>query len=785
MKERMKRLIPLLFLVFALALTGCNQDPQAPTTEPTQTETEATTPVDYAALYDQAVNDIRQRQDFVLDLRYSDKRTVGGISFPKSGTGTAIYTGLGTENMEALITEDLTFGSYQTAYTQSYLSGMAYTQASGNSFVSQLTPEEFLSYQVPAVLLDWNLYSTVTWEGTAGGKIIYHFTDATGFETWANILPHAQLVEAAGHAILDESGILRESSYQVSYTVNDVPCQLEVKAILSFASQSTASQHPTYPENCSQLSAYLAPRLILQAMGAVSSTDAFTGNQTETIFCEAAALARTQQAQIDVFGRGKDFMGQVGYTVSLTNYAGIPTVNTQVETFRDGSYSYRINGGDPIPKNNITASQMREYCEDTLLSGLLSPELISGATATDTGEFYVVQFTCKDELSNAVLTSAIKLLGLDLDNFAESYTTETGTAYLSISKITGLPVTLGRSFTRIHVIDGVSYRTTSQTDTRITLPSDTSYNTITGQTVPETEPQSKATPLFYKVTDKKGRTLWLLGTIHVGDNRTGFLPQEIYDAFQSSNSLAVEFDTIAFQQQINSDPLLKSQLSDVYYYADGTGTAQHLDEQLFQKAYALILASGNNSMEMLKMKPILWQSLLETFYLSQDGTLTSQQGMDTRLLLLAREQGKTIQNIESGLSQLQMLTKFSDNLQAMLLQQTANTTLEQYCQSVCSLYEAWCKGDEAAILAAINDDTSAMTEEELALYNEYNKAMVTNRNATMLKAAKDYIKSGKTTFFAVGLSHLLGDNGLVKQLQKAGYTVQQVTYDSLAVQPAA
>ena len=71
------------------------------------------------------------------------------------------------------------------------------------------------------------------------------------------------------------------------------------------------------------------------------------------------------------------------------------------------------------------------------------------------------------------------------------------------------------------------------------------------------------------------------------------------------------------------------------------------------------------------MKPILWESLLETFYLSQDGALTSQQGMDTRLLLLAREQGKTIQNIESGLTQMQMLSGFSDALQAMLLRQTA------------------------------------------------------------------------------------------------------------------
>lgn len=784
MKERMKQLIPLLLLVFVLALASCNQDNAGETANSTDVTTEPAV-VDYYALYSKAAEDIANWQDLVLELRYSESRIVDGVSYPKTGVGTAVYSGMGTDHMEALVTEDLTFGSYEAKYIQSYLGGKAYTKASGSSFVSQLSAQEFLSYQIPAVLIDSSLYSTVTWEGEAGSRITYRFSNANDFEAWTNIPPDAHMVDANGYAILDETGTLQESIYRLRYVLNGNPCHLEVKVILSSADQSTSAQHPQYPENCVQLDAYLAPRLILQTVGAVYSTHNLTGNQTETIYCEAAAVARTQQIQIDAYGTDSDFMAQVGYTVSLANYAGTPTVNTQVETFRDGSYSYRINGGDPIPQSNINAQQMRQYCEDTLLSSLLTPEFITSAKAVDTGEFYVIQFTCKDELSNSVFADILKLLSLDLDNFAQSFTTETGTAYLSISKATGLPVTLGRSFTRIHVIDGVSYRTTYQVDSSISLPSKTSYNTITGETSQETQPETKATPLFYKVTDKKGHTLWLLGTIHVGDNRTGFLPQEIYDAFLSSDSLALEFDTIAFQQQAASDPLLKSQLANAYYYADGSVTAEHLDGQLYEKAYALILASGSNSMEIPKMKPIMWESLLETFYLAQDGALTSQQGMDTRLLLLAREQGKTIQNIESGLSQMQMLTGFSDELQTMLLRQTANTTLSQYCQAICQLYEAWCQGNETAILAAIHDDTAAMTEEELALYNEYNKAMVTNRNTSMLKAAKEYIKSGKTTFFAVGLAHLLGEDGLVAKLQSAGYKVEQVTYSSLAAQPAA
>jgi hypothetical protein len=153
MKERMKQLLPLFLLVFALLLAGCNQDAPEETTLSTQPTTEPTVAVDYHALYTQAVENIAQRQDLVLDLRYNESRTVSGVSYPKSGSGTAIYSGIGTDSMDALIVEDLTFGSFQATYTQSYLDGKAYTQASGTSFVSEMTPADFLSYQIPALSL--------------------------------------------------------------------------------------------------------------------------------------------------------------------------------------------------------------------------------------------------------------------------------------------------------------------------------------------------------------------------------------------------------------------------------------------------------------------------------------------------------------------------------------------------------------------------------------------------------------------------------------------------------
>jgi len=79
----------------------------------------------------------------------------------------------------------------------------------------------------------------------------------------------------------------------------------------------------------------------------------------------------------------------------------------------------------------------------------------------------------------------------------------------------------------------------------------------------------------------------------------------------------------------------------------------------------------------------------------------------------------------------------------------------------------------------MTDEELAEYEDQKALIDEYNKAMSFDRNKGMLKVAIDYLESGETIFYAVGLAHLLDDvNGLVDALRDAGYTVELVQYAS-------
>jgi uncharacterized protein YbaP (TraB family) len=302
--------------------------------------------------------------------------------------------------------------------------------------------------------------------------------------------------------------------------------------------------------------------------------------------------------------------------------------------------------------------------------------------------------------------------------------------------------------------------------------------------------------------------MWLLGTIHVGDERTGWLPEEIYNAFAASDALALECDSEGFDKKMEEDDALSEQVSNLYFYSDGTTVEKLIaefeekyaddpdeteetddaeeEEDAYTYALKLLKATGNYNMNMPYAKPYVWSSGIEEFYLRQGYQLHRDQGVEERLCDWAEELDKKIIEVESSLFQIKMLTGFSNDLQVWMLADAMEGSAQEYWESTMDLYEKWCAGDEAVLREELSDeiDMTDWTEEEKAEYEEYkhlleeyNKAMSYDRNDGMLKKAIEYLESGDVIFYAVGLAHLLNDvNGLVDALRDAGYTVELVTY---------
>lgn len=776
MKRCAKILSALIALLLVLSLAACGGQSGSQTTTPTETssapETQETTePIDAGALYSDALDALYAGSNRVLTIDYQESRLVGGETYTESSAITASYAGLtGDGEMEALVTETVTFGTYEIQYIQSYMGGTAYCRVNNQNFFCDMDADAFTQAQLPAALLDADAYSELSCEIQEDGSLAVYFRDAAVLESWVPARESAQLTEAYGTAVLDAAGTLLSTAYHARYTVSTAEYTLDVTvAVDTPDTLDLSAQQPVYPESCPELADLTIPRLLLKVVGDVYTSQSMSVSYTDTLYSEAFALIRSESGEYITHGSEDSFAATIATQVSLTDYTGTAVTNEQVISYADGVYSYCFNGSEYTTVDNVTVQQVRNGCEDAILASLFNLEFISKATVTDTGDFLYIRFTGNEDFSESLCDSIYALLEMDLDGYAASYDTDSAGGYLAINKYTALPTALGMYIERRHSIDGVDYLLSYQLDQSMTLSCADAAERLGVESAGVTA--ESPTPLFYQVTGSNGQTLWLLGTIHVGDDRTAVLPDSITGALTASDALAVEYNIVSFEDTVANDPALQAQLAENYYYSDGSTISDHLTSKQYKKADRLIHAAGCNSVNSPYMKVSIWNNVIENLYIRQGSALSASKGVDRRLITIATQEQLPVYEIESGLSQIRLLTSLSEDVQAWLLKDTMESGMLEYCQELEKLYELWCWGNEEALTEMLTHDSGELSGEEL----DYYTALITDRNASMLETAKEYLESGETVFFAVGLAHLLGEDGLVQQLRDAGYTVELVS----------
>lgn len=454
-----------LCLALLVCFTGCGNDPVA-VTDPTG---ETQPPVDPHVLYATARQAVESAPNLRLVITAEEQRTVNGETYMHSTNAVASYAARNTDNPSAVVEENLTFGTYENAYKSFYLDGKAYAQVMDYAFSSSMTASEFYALQTPALLLDAALYKTVTAQTSFSGTTL-HFSEPTALESWITKPVQPELVSAEGTALISKNGTLLSAAYSASYKVGETVCSLSVTVTLSMPeTMDLSGQFTEELTAAASLSHFSAPRDLLQAVGDICATHRITAGYTEELFCEAADSIRKQKVQVSTEGEGDSFSALVDYAATLTNYAGMTSTNTQQETFANGAYTYSLNGSKPTVLQTVTVQQMRTYCEDTVLSALLSIDYLSGATLTDNGDTYKLVLTGTDAMAEDLCDSIYTMLNMDLDKTADSYKTTQIGGYLTIDKVTGLPTQAGIYLTRTHVIGGASYTMTYEINETISL----------------------------------------------------------------------------------------------------------------------------------------------------------------------------------------------------------------------------------------------------------------------------------------------------------------------------
>ena len=274
------------------------------------------------------------------------------------------------------------------------------------------------------------------------------------------------------------------------------------------------------------------------------------------------------------------------------------------------------------------------------------------------------------------------------------------------------------------------------------------------------------TPTIWEVTDKDNNRMFMMGTIHLGDKSVEHMPDYFETAFSQCDALAVECDSSSVKEDLNS--VMQ------YMYTDGTTIKDHVDEEDYYKAVKILKDTGAYIYTYDYVKPFLWISATEVYAGEQAG-LNADYGVDNMLQKRALSNNMEIIEVEGADFQNNVISSMSDDLQAFLFHEMANTDnyLDELTKELTQSYDDWKSGNEN--FAEQSESEESLTEEEQKYVDEYNKLMLTDRNKGMADKAEEYIKSGKTVFFAVGGAHFTGDNGIKKLLENRGYTFRKLT----------
>lgn len=275
-------------------------------------------------------------------------------------------------------------------------------------------------------------------------------------------------------------------------------------------------------------------------------------------------------------------------------------------------------------------------------------------------------------------------------------------------------------------------------------------------------------PLLYKVEDGKGGVLYLLGSIHAGDERIDKLSDKVMNAYDASNYLCVEFDTVAFSEdQSKLMAMVKTMLCPA-----GTTIKDQLGEETYNACKKYLEDNGLYNSLYDYYGAYFWSSLVSEAMMSKS-KLSSDYGVDLMFLTMAHDEGMEIREVESADFQYGMMLAFPTELWKLSIESYLRN--EEFEISMLNqMFEVWLSGDAsdiAELLETEYDDGIEYTDEQKALLADYDKQLVDDRNNGMTAKAEEYLAGGGTGFFVVGAAHIVGETGVAAQLKAKGYTV--------------
>lgn len=268
---------------------------------------------------------------------------------------------------------------------------------------------------------------------------------------------------------------------------------------------------------------------------------------------------------------------------------------------------------------------------------------------------------------------------------------------------------------------------------------------------------SYAETSLWRVSKGKNQ-LYIGGTMHLLSKSDYPLPDEFEQAFREIDLLVLEADLDAL-----SKPKAQAQLAQSLMYTDGTTLKSKIKNKTFN-ALARYCKTADLSMAVMqKMKPsmvVLTLTMAELKRLGLAGT-----GVDQFFLEKAQKADKKITGLESAETQINALENMANGRENELILSIIKE-LKQTPEFMDDMKKAWRTGN---LIDLEKIGIKTMQTE----FPELNKNLLTSRNNAWLPKIKAMLATPEKELILVGALHLAGEQGVLAQLTKQGYVVEQ------------
>jgi uncharacterized protein len=258
-------------------------------------------------------------------------------------------------------------------------------------------------------------------------------------------------------------------------------------------------------------------------------------------------------------------------------------------------------------------------------------------------------------------------------------------------------------------------------------------------------------------------TVYLVGSIHLGDSSMYPLPKEVESAFAAAKVLAVEINIK------NADEAKMMGLIQKYgLYTGDDSLTRHLPKETQAALDDYCTRHNVPRTGMEKLKPWLVSISIAQMAWQQAGEDPSL-GIDVHFLDESKPPQR-IDELETMESQFAIFAEATETEQQSMLASTLKRG-DDMKDLITRVQTAYTSGDPASL-------EKIMQEQDDVGSKSLEKKLLDDRNVAMTAKIEGYLKGKDSIFVVVGAAHIIGDKGIAKQLRDKGYKVDQVVLEA-------